>query len=100
MSIVQVCSKLDGLVEKQNSATDDIVSSVLQQEVQRMDADICIRNDKIHKMQALIQSKDAQIQRQATEIEALKSGMVKLLKSHDTPLVKVCIALPSSLLHS
>ena len=90
MSIVQLCSKLDGLVEKQNSATNhDIVSSVLQQEVQRMDVDICIRNNKIHKMQALIQTKDAQIQRQATEIEALKSGMAKLLKSHDTPLLKV-----------
>ena len=66
VSIVQVCSQLEGLVDKQDSSTDknDMPSSSLQQEIKRKDADM-------HKM-------STQIQHQASEIEALKSDMAKL----------------------
>ena len=66
-SIVQVCSQLEGLVDKQDSSTDetDMPLSSLQQEIKRKDAEI-------HKMKIQIQTKD-------TEIETLKtSHMAKL----------------------
>ena len=74
-SIVQVCSQLEGLVDKQGSSTDetDMPSSSLQQEIKR---------------------KDVQIQRQASEIEALKVDVAKLqmqLKSNDPALPKVAL---------
>ena len=74
-SIVQVCSQLEGLVDKQDSSTDetDAPSSSLQQNAER---------------------KDAEIQHQAAEIEALKSDMAKLqmqLKTHDPALPKVTL---------
>ena len=83
-SIVQVCSQLEGLVDKQDSSTDetDMPSTSLQQEIKRKDAEMRKKDDKIHKMQSCIHSKD-------TEIEALKSGMAKLqmqLKNHDPTL--------------
>ena len=76
-SIVQVCSQLEGLVDKQDSSTDetDMPSSSLQQEIKR---------------------KDNQLQRQATEIEALKADVAKLqmqLKTNDPALPKGALLL-------
>ena len=72
LSIVTVCNQLEGLVDKKCSSTDDIdlPSSVLKQ----------------------LQNKDVQIQRQANEIEVLKSDMAKLqmqYKTHDLVPLKV-----------
>ena len=52
-SIVQVCSQLEGLVDKQDPSTDetDMPSSSLQQEIKRKDAEIL-------KMKTQIQDKD------------------------------------------
>ena len=85
-SIVQVCSQLEGLVDKQDASTDetDLPSSSLQQEIKRKDAEIL-------KMKTLIQSKDIQIHHQATEIEALKSGMDEVqmqINTQDPTLLK------------
>ena len=68
-SIVQVCSQLEGLVDKQDSSTDemDILSS-LQKKIEKKDAEI-------YKMKIQIQKKD-------TEIETLKSNITKLLMLH------------------
>ena len=85
VSIVQVCSQLEGLVDKQDSSTDeiDMPSTSLQQEIRRKDAEMRKKDDEIHKMQSCIHSKDS-------EIEALKSDMAKLqmqpLKSDDPTL--------------
>ena len=73
-SIVQVCSQLEGLVDK-DSCTDetDMPSSSLQQEIKR---------------------KDIQIQHQASEIEALKVDVAKLqmqLKTNDPTLPKAAL---------
>ena len=72
VSIVQVCSQVEGLVDKQDSSTDknDMPSSSLQQEIKRKDADM-------RKM-------STQIQRQATEIEALKADVAKLQSTNAT----------------
>ena len=84
--MVQVCSQLEGLVDKQYSSTDetDLPSSSLQQEIKRKDAEI-------HKRDTLIQSKDIQIQRQAIEIEALKANMAKVQIHHDPALQKAAL---------
>ena len=81
-SIVQVCSQLEGLVDKQDSSTDknDMPSSSLQQQIKRKDAEICKMN--------------TQIQRQATEIEALKANVAKLqmqLNTNDPALPKTVL---------
>ena len=81
-SIVKVCSQLEGLIDKQDSSTDetDMPSSSLQQEIKRKDAEI--------------RKRDIQIQRQATEIEALKANMAKLqmqLNTNDPALPKVVL---------
>ena len=88
-SIVQVCSQLEGLVDKQDSSTDetDMPSSSLQQEIKRKDAEI-------RRMAIQIQTKNIQIQRQATEIEALKFGMAKLQmrpKTNDPVIPKAAL---------
>ena len=88
-SIVQVCSQLEGLVDKQYSSTDetDLPSSSLQQEIKRED-------DEIHKTDTQIQSKDIQIQHQAIEIEALThctAGVVQLQMHHDPTLQKAAL---------
>ena len=72
-SIVQVCDQLEGLVDKEHSSTNeiDLPLSALQQEMKRKDAEI---NEK----DAQLLFKDVQIDRQANEIDALKSGMAKL----------------------
>jgi len=80
ISIVEVCGKLERLADKQRLSIDDIdlPSSALQQEIERKDAEI--------------RNKDMQIQHQANEIEALKSGMAKLqmqFTTHDPVLPKV-----------
>ena len=65
-SIVQVCSQLEGLVDKQDSSTDenqiDMLLSSLQQKIEKKDTEMKIQ----------IQKKDA-------EIKTLKSDMTKLL---------------------
>ena len=65
-SIVTICNQLEDLVGDQCSSIDDIdlPLSALKQEMERKDTDI--------------QNKDIQIQRQAAEIEALRSGMAEL----------------------
>ena len=85
-SIVQVCSQLEGLVNKQDASTDetDIPSSSLQEEIKRKDAEICRRDTEI-------QTKDIQIQRQASEIEALKADMAKAQMHHDPALQKTAL---------
>ena len=95
-SIVQVCSQLEGLVDKQDSSTDetDIPSSSLQQEIKRKDAEIRKKDDDILNRNSQIQRKDIQIQRQATEIEALKADVAKLqiqLKTNDPALPKAVL---------
>ena len=86
-SIVQICTQLEELVDKQHSATDrtDFLLSALQQEIKKKDAeiqdkDIQIQNkdDKIQHQATQIRNKDGQIQCQAIEIEALKSNLAKL----------------------
>ena len=61
-SIVEVCSQLEGLVDKQDSSTDetDMLSTSLLEEVKRKDAEI--------------QSNKIQLQRQATKIEELSKA--------------------------
>ena len=81
-SIVQVCSQLEGLVDKQDSSTDknDMPSSSLQQQIKRKDSEIC-------KM-------STQIQRQASEIETLKANVAKLqmqLNTNDPALPKTVL---------
>ena len=76
-SIVTVCNQLEGLF-KQYSAIGDITLSTLLHVLERKDAEIHIR--------------DAQIQSQIAEIEALKCDMVKLqtqYKRHDLVPLKV-----------
>ena len=102
-SIFQVCSQLEGLVDKQYSSTDetDMPSSSLQQDIKKKDAEIRKKDDEIRKKDdeilkrdAEIQSKDIEIQYQATEIEALKADIAKLqqrLKSHDPALPKAAL---------
>ena len=83
VSIVQVCSQLEGLVAKQDFSTDetDLPLSYLQQEIKRKDAEIRERDTQI-------QIKDIQIQRQAIEIKkALTADMVKLQMHHDPALL-------------
>ena len=86
VSIIQVCSQLEGFIGKQDSSTDetDMPSSSLQQEIKRKDFEI-------HKRDTLIQSKDIQIQRQAIEIEALKADMAKIQMHHDPALQKAVL---------
>ena len=78
-SIVQVCSQLEGLVDKQDSSTDetDLPLSSLQQEIKRKDAEI--------------RSKNIQIQHQATKIEALTADLVKLQMHHDPTSQKAAL---------
>ena len=78
-SIFQVCSQLEGLVDKQYYSTDetDMPSSSLQQEMKKKDAEI--------------KTKDIQIQRQTTEIEALKADMAKLQMHHDPALQEAAL---------
>ena len=75
-SIVKVCSQLEGLIDDQCFSTNyngsDPPSSALKLEMERKDAEI--------------QNNNIQIQRQANEIEALKSDIAKLqmqLKTHN-----------------
>ena len=97
-SIVQVCSQLEGLVDKQDSSTDetDMASSSLQQEIKRKDAEIRKMDSDIRKRDIQLQRKDIQIQRQATEIEALKADVAKLqmrLKANDPALPSEAVLL-------
>ena len=73
-SVVKVCTQLEGLVDDQCFSTNgsDPPSSALKLEMERKDAEI--------------QNNNIQIQRQAAEIEALKSDIAKLqmqLKTHN-----------------
>ena len=79
ISIFQVCSQLEGLVDKQYYSTDetDMPSSSLQQELKRKDAEI--------------KTKDIQIQRQTIEIEALKADVAKLQMYHDSALQEAAL---------
>ena len=71
----------------------DLSLSALQLEIERKNDEIRKRDDEIHerdaemhKIHSQLQNKDIQIQHQASEIEALKSGMAKLqmrLKADD-----------------
>ena len=74
-----MCSQLEGLVDKQYSSTDEtnLLLSSLQQEIKRKDAEI--------------QSKNIQIQHQATKIEALTADVVKLQMHHDPTLQKTAL---------
>ena len=78
-SIVQVCSQLKSLVDKQDSSAyeTDMPSTSLQQEIKRKDAEI--------------KSKDIQIQCQTTEIEALKADIAKLQMHHDPVVQKAAL---------
>ena len=87
ISIITVCNQLEGLVNEQQSSTDDIdlpISALKQEivskdaEIRRKDAEIHTKNDEIFKRDAEILKRDIQIQRQADEIEKLKSDMAKL----------------------
>ena len=77
-SIVTVCDQLDGLVNKENSSTDeiDLPLSALKEEIKKKDAEI-------NKRDVQLQNKDVKIQRQAIEIDTLKSDMAKLQMQYD-----------------
>ena len=92
-SVMQICSQLEGLVNKQHSSVDycDLPLCNLQQEVERKDAEIRKMEDEIrkkdveiYKRDTQIHKKDIQIQQQATEIKALKSDMAKLQMQLET----------------
>ena len=87
-SIIEVCSQLEVLIGDKRSSTNitDLSLSTLQEEVEKKDAEIFKKN-------ALIENKDIQIQRQADEIAALKSDVVKLQKIPDTVQLKVGIVI-------
>ena len=99
-SIVQVCSQLEGLVDKNNSSDGiNFLLSVLQKRIEEieqknaevLDRDIEIKNkdDQIQHQTIQIQNKDDQIQCQAREIKALNSKLQMQFTTHNPVSPKV-----------
>ena len=77
---------MEGLVDKQDSSTDelDMPSSFLLQEIKRKDAEIRKKDDDILNRDSQLWRKDIQLQHQTTEIETLKADVAKLQMRDET----------------